>query len=274
MGNYYFQNKFKLKQNGDTYELYANINNEIKVYTIQKHITITQIEEWIKDIDFSEYFKYNKLEKNTIFEEGIFMPFSYMFHFSFIKNIIENKYVDFCEFYINSCLDYLPKLDKYRFKESCASEEVCQIFLSKGDIYARIGRLYNSFIRELYILIVLNEYKENHNCNFNIYYDIFYDLDGIDIVIENNSKKYGIAIFDETKRAKDYKLKKFNRHKYINENILIHKNKETFLDEYIEMFEFITQINNKSNKIGNTYLPVKSNIEDFFLSKIKEVSNV
>ena len=112
---------------------------------------------------------------------------------------------------------------------------------------SRILRAYNSFNRELALLIMLQELAEG---KFEIMYDIHLDMDeGMDIIVEKGDSRIGIATFVNTFRAnteKDRKRKSYNHNipilDYAAENSGENKNVEFFGDVMLYSTESVKNL--------------------------------
>lgn len=87
-----------------------------------------------------------------------------------------------------------------------------EIVFTRNELAGRICRAYNSFNREFVLLVQLSNLSDEYE----IYYDFHTDYyDGIDIVIQKDDAKAGIAVFQKSINAYRYrKIKEAYRHKY------------------------------------------------------------
>jgi hypothetical protein len=100
---------------------------------------------------------------------------------------------------------------KFRFQDKYDGGENFEF--SREELVGRLSRAYNSYNRELHLLLSLQEYE-----GFSVRYDFNEDIfGGIDIVVtRNDGKCFGIASYVDTRRSNEWKedVKNVRRHEY------------------------------------------------------------
>ena len=129
---------------------------------------------------------------------------------------------------------YCDKIDEnnYILKEKYNKENQEAVVFSYNDIAGRILRGYCSFCREIMLLASFAKYHYKLNVYYN-YYDDF--VNGIDLIIKYNKKKYGIATYVGTKNSQ--------KHRNYKQNTF-------YKDEKLEIIEMPAYLSN--NKYKNT----------------------
>lgn len=105
---------------------------------------------------------------------------------------------------------------KYRFLDKYDNGENFEF--TREELVGRLSRSYNSYNRELHLLLSLQEYE-----GFTVKYDFNTDIfDGIDILVtRDDGKCFGIASYVDTRRSNVWKndVKNVRRHEYTMEMI-------------------------------------------------------
>lgn len=122
--------------------------------------------------------------------------------------------------------------NSYILKKQYNKQNQQVIVFSYSDIAGRILRSYCSFCREIMLLASLAKY----DCKLNVYYSYYDDfVNGIDLVIECNGKRYGIATYVGTKNSQKHR-------KYKQDNF--------YKDEKLEIIEMPAYLS--SSRYQNT----------------------
>lgn len=154
-------------------------------------LTSTDVEKQIEDYDL----KFLGVRRNDIEWKFKFPIFVYVFY-EIIKeegNIPTQSY--FFDFYLD------------KFSENSVISKLNKDQLE--GLKARIYRTYPSYIRDIHFSNLVSE-----QTNFDkVIYDLELDVkEGIDILIENNNKEYGVNLYIDTNRSKKARDKKEDRH--------------------------------------------------------------
>lgn len=97
--------------------------------------------------------------------------------------------------------------NEYSFKETV---DCRGITFTREQLTGRIARSYNSFTREIHLLVYLQEKQK-----MNVEYDLKLDLQGIDLTVVQGTEMIGIATYVESSRSNNYKVRKNTiRHDY------------------------------------------------------------
>ena len=191
-------------------------------------IKLSNLHKKMKNINYKK--QYNKAGKiiNKDIENYAMMPFAYVYYYYIAENLTIPTPQEFVEKYFQMFCVRLES-GNYIFNEKYLINNK-NIEFKYNDLKCRILRSYNSFNREIEFLINLY-----HNCNFDLEYKLSTDLfDGIDLIVKNNNKIFGIAEYVYTKRSESYKKIKNNiRHDYSN----------------IEMIDIIAKFNGPEKNI-------------------------
>lgn len=151
-------------------------------------------------------------EKNGV-ERLKAIPFSYHYY----SYVAKNGTPPSPEQYVNSYVkDYMNVFTlngitygkfKARFHTVCSDKA----FILKN-MKSRILRAYNSFNRELALLIMMQEMAGD---KFSVIYDIHLDMDdGIDILVKKGNLSVGIATFVNSRKANEEKNRKRQNYKH------------------------------------------------------------
>ena len=202
----------------------------------KKMYNIKYLEEYHK----VNYTSYDEIEKITM------MPFAYIYYYYFVKNLQIPYPNEFVRAYFNMFC-YKKQNGKWAFKKRYDITNKKNFEFRYAALKARILRSYNTFNREIELLVKLNKYLPE----MKIEYDLFNDLiNGVDLTIFYNNKRVGIAEYIGTSRSKMYKTNKNRIHNYnnmINVIAIFHgKNKNT--SQYGEVYCYD---NNTLQKIKN-----------------------
>ncbi len=192
------QNKISIKENGKIYSKFCNLT----LSDIRNQLRAIGFYKPYNSSNYSEY-KSEKLENSNI------PYFNYVYYKLFCMNLriptmneIVNTYIR--EYCINVYGDWYQIRDEYFYDKSEP------FVFTKKALIGRVFRAYNSYHREIELLFQLAEYSD-----MDIRYQFKADLDGVDIIIYHNNKKYGIATYVGTSRSSSYKSKKNKyRHDY------------------------------------------------------------
>lgn len=159
-----------------------------------------------------EYLKEYQKVSHTRYEEseGIsMMPFAYVYYYYFAKNLQIPYPNEFVKTYFKMFC-YKKQNGKWAFKERYDITHKKDFEFRYAALKARILRSYNSFNREIELLIKLNIQKD-----MKIEYDLYNDLFlGIDLKILYNNKQIKIAEYVGTSRSKMHKHHKNDIHDY------------------------------------------------------------
>jgi hypothetical protein len=166
-----------------------------------------QIEKELKKQKLVFYSHKESYVENFNFDPHYFI---YSFYDFLIKKNKIPSQKEFAEYYIKENFLFLKKsfLNHPKLKKD---------YLIKNLVY-RLYRTFPSFIRDLHFSIYLKDKLLGRNIYYNPYIDV---MNGIDILIDS---KYAIHLYTDTKRARYYRNKKYNRHEkdeYIHLNIPI-----------------------------------------------------
>lgn len=158
--------------------------------------------------------------RDKILEDKMsFIPMAYTFYF-YVTTMEHIPSVEtFCNFFLNSFCEKTQ--NGYCFKEQYSSNT--EYVFKKENLFAKICRAYNSYLREFLLLETLYELqKKDRYKNLEIIYDVDEDiLNGVDILIKNGDKTTGLLITQKSKNADNYNTKKRNhRHKYEYDNYI------------------------------------------------------
>lgn len=212
-------------------------------------MTSFKLHEQLKNMDYNK--EYNATGKVTCpeIENYKMIPFAYMYYY-FVAingkiptpNELSEQYLKvFCE----------KNLDgTYKFKNKYLLDKK-NLNFDKNSLVARIMRAYNSYNRELELLINLKEKFKNKAI---VKYDSIADLCcGVDIIVKTKSnEEYGLATYVGTKRSKSYKVKKNTlRHDYSKLNM-------------IDVIAYMSGDDKNVTKYGDIFVYNKSVVNDIY----------
>lgn len=220
---------------------FKNLYNGAKIEKLFD-IKLKDIHDQLKNLDYkSEYESTGKI-KDEAMENYRMIPFAYMYYYMLANNLKIPTPKELTDQYLKVfCVKNSD--GTYKFKDKYLISEA-NINFDKNALLARILRAYNSYNRELELLIRL---KEKFQKKAIIKYDSVADLCcGIDIVVttynKTKPKEYGLATYVNTVRSTSYKARKNTlRHDYSKLNmidVVAHmsgkdKNIETYGDVFV-----------------------------------------
>ncbi|MDX9697570.1 MAG: hypothetical protein RBT49_17390 [Bacteroidales bacterium] len=117
-------------------------------------------------------------------------------------------------------IEYYKKnyLTKNNDKKTYSCNYQGNTYIIENDaLEGRLLRTYPSLIRDFHFYLKCKESKLFDDVKYSLHQDYF---DGIDLMLKYNEKEFHISLFVKTKRAKSFKIKKYNRHDYSNANEL------------------------------------------------------
>ena len=127
---------------------------------------------------------------------------------------------------------YCDEVDNKEYQLKDKYKKIEGLTFTYNDIAGRILRGYCSFCRELMLLASFAKYCYK----LNVYYSYYDDyVNGIDLIVKYNKKKYGIATYVGTKNSEKHRK---------------HKKEEFYKDTEIKMVEMPAYLSN--NKYRNT----------------------
>lgn len=182
---------------------------------------LNDVHNQLSTLDYKKEYEATGKIKDQKMENYKMIPFAYMYYYLLANNLKIPTPRELTEQYLKHfCVK--NKDDTYKFKEKyLLSEE--NITFEKNVLLARILRAYNSYNRELELLISLKEKFKNKAV---IKYDSIADLCcGVDIIItthnKNKPKEYGLATYVNTVRSNSFKVRKNTlRHDYSKLNMI------------------------------------------------------
>lgn len=160
--------------------------------------------EYMKEYQKVKYTKYEEIERISM------MPFAYIYYYYFAKNLQIPYPNEFVQTYINMFC-YKKQNEKWAFKKEYDITNRDNFEFRYDALKARILRSYNTFNREVELLVKLNKHLTNMEVEYNLYDDLFL---GVDLTIYYHNKKVGIAEYVDTARSKMYKVGKNQIHNY------------------------------------------------------------
>ena len=180
-------------------------------------VSLSDIHEKLRKVEYVKEYDKCKDIKDTEIERTKMIPFAYVYYYHFAKNLqipSPNEFVD--EYFDMFC--YKKKNGMFAFKKehdiSCKPNFEFKYLELKG----RILRSYNTFNREIELLVKLSERLKGMNIEYNLFKDLF---SGVDLTITHQGKKVGIAEYVSTKRSKEWKIEKNeNRHNYDDKRMI------------------------------------------------------
>lgn len=198
-----------------------------------------ELEEQLKNFNLNFYFHKDSYVENFNFNPNYFV-YSFYDFISLNKKIPTQK--EYAQYYIEKNITSLSKTFLIHYKLN-------KQYLIKNLIY-RLYRAYPSFIRDFHFSIYLTDKLKSREISYNPFLDV---MKGIDILID---AKYAIHLYTNTKRAKYYRNKKYNRHS---------KDDYTHIDIPIDF--------KKSYKCGNFFLYRDNEIQILLneLSKLEKI---
>ena len=127
----------------------------------------------------------------------------YFFVWTYMRIPSLSEYIQmYFAVYCNECED-----GKFTFKEEVDNSGIT---FTKEQLIGRVSRSYNSFTREIHLLLLLRE-----KFHANVGYDLKWDLNGVDLLVKVGGKYVGIATYVESARSNNYKQRKNTvRHDY------------------------------------------------------------
>lgn len=155
------------------------------------YLTSNDIEETVRN------YKLSFMQcRNHDVEHKIQFP---MFLNCFYENILINQKVldqnDFANAYVKLNLEWIKKQN---FSNDIIS-----------GLKARIFRTYPSLVRDLHFSLMLKESCQYQNVIYDIKLDTVY---GIDILIKQQEKLFGVNLYTNTKNANEFRNNKLKRH--------------------------------------------------------------
>ena len=87
-----------------------------------------------------------------------------------------------------------------------------KVLPTKG-VRNRVLRTYPSLIRDFHFYLLCYESEFFDKVQYSLRTDVY---DGIDLIVEKENFKFAVALFTNTKRAEEFKDKKYKRHNYEN----------------------------------------------------------
>ena len=172
-------------------------------------LTLNEVREQFKKLNYEKEYEETGKVINNALENYKMIPFAYMYYYLLARTSLIPTPIDVCNNYIEFfCVK--NEDNTYSFKEEYLLSED-NIKFEKNELLARILRAYNSYNREVDLLIQLN-----NDTDISFSYDTLTDIcDGIDILAKYNEKTFGIASFLGTRRSNSFKNKKNSfRHDY------------------------------------------------------------
>lgn len=210
MKDFISQNNITIKNGMVTYmDLFTNeeISKEFIVNLDSIHNKMCAV-NYLKEYQSVRHIKNSEIETKSI------MPFAFAYYYFFVRHL----QIPFPKEFINQYLTlfcYKKDNGKWAFKPKYNTTGNSDFEFGYNSLKARILRSYNSFNREIELLVNLCRQDD-----IKIEYDLYKDLyNGVDITIIYNNHKVGIAEYVNTERSKNFKSKKNNIHKYEYDNI-------------------------------------------------------
>ena len=183
-----------------------------KVTSKDCNLTLEDIRKQIADIGY--HAPYHSSQQKQLFMndrlENTNIPyFNFLYYYLFCLNLKIPTMEEMVEKYIELYCEEISS-NTYKIKDAYFYHELEPFTFNKNELLGRVFRAYNSFHREVEMLYQLAQYD-----GIKIKYQFQADLDGVDIIILHNNKRYGLATFVETDRGDAFKLnKEENIHKY------------------------------------------------------------
>lgn len=179
-------------------------NSDNAVLSKKFSMSSVEIEEQLKHIDYVKFYSpYKRCVSDSV--EKASLPFIMLafYHYIFVEEMVPT-----------------PKdlIDEYYFLNRKVFSEINPTTIlyngmtyRKKDIDARVLRAYPSLIRDWHMLAMLNESKYFTE----VKYSFIDDMNGVDITLTANDKKFDVSLFVKTKRSQEFKqYKNTVRHQY------------------------------------------------------------
>lgn len=184
-------------------------------------LSLRDVHQQLKNLDYKKEYEETGKVKCEEIENYRMIPFAYMYYYLLAQNLKIPTPTELTDEYLRYfCVRNSD--GTYKFKDEYLISEHNLTF-SKNALKARILRAYNSYNRELELLLQL---REKFGSKAAIKYDSVADLCcGIDIIVTTYNKKkpkeYGLATYVNTKRSTAYKTRKNTfRHDYSKLNMI------------------------------------------------------
>lgn len=205
-----------------------------QVYMLRDfRLTVEECQNQISKISYETFYDHyrnfcdEKHVENTNLPYAVFPFYAFVFKHNAIPHPSE-----FLDEYFILYDESFDVIDKEKIKYN-------GLVLDKRAVIARVLRAYPSIIRDFHFYIMLS----NEKCFDRVKYSCVSDIEGIDLIVAHDNRKYHLALYLGTRRAKAFKIiKNFFRHKKVRE---------------IEMPLAI----DKAYRCGDIYLYTKDNME-------------
>lgn len=210
-------NQIVISKNAISFKNLKNGGKIEKLFTL----TLQEAREQFKKTDFQRKYEEIGKAKSTEVEDYKMIPFAYMYYYMLAKNLRVPMPDELAEEYINTFCVKNPD-GTYKFKDKYLISTSNLIF-NKNDLIGRIFRAYNSYNRELDLLLQL---REKFKGKAVVKYDSVADLCcGVDLIVTTYNKvkpkEYGLASYVSTSRSSAYKYRKNTlRHDYSKLNMI------------------------------------------------------
>lgn len=260
------KNRIWQKDNTYCYTLpdgtYKQFNKEISYDALRRAFSKVSYYNEYKNRVKENGTKYGVLDKISMYPFA--MPLN-TWIFTALDYNVENfipSFEEFCTFYRDNYCH--AQGDMFTFNYNACEENA--IFTDCA-LRVRIGYAYGSFLRELYIRIMLKKYFERKNAGIEVCYDLNDDyFNATDIILIKDNKKLGVCVLDASKNSKNMKnAKDTNRHQ-VRENIVRITNHNGIIgnDEYLSRMNFYTDIwEGDVDTLGDIKVPAISRIMEF-----------
>lgn len=167
-------------------------------------VTSEELKNTVETFDYNDlYHKYREYKEEYGVEKAKLPPMNFVFY----KFIFENDSIPSPQ----NILDLYFEFYSDRIEVIYESAKIDGISYNLNALKARVLRTYPSLLRDFHFYLMLKECGYFHK----VTYSCADDINGIDITIFHNNKKYIVSLFTDTKRSWSFKrIKNIFRHKY------------------------------------------------------------
>ena len=197
--------------------LYYSImkNGKKKIIKKNNNLTLEQIRNEFRNIDYYNYYKHSggRNYKNVILENRKIPPFCFLYYYLLIRH----EKIPTPQEMVNKYIKFFCEKDEYGYYIKDNFSECAKFYFNLKALTGRICRAYNSFNREIDLLLRLFQ-EDDIKAKYSFYLDYY---KGIDISIEYNGQKKGLACYQNSKRAEKFYELKHTTRRDDGDNIII-----------------------------------------------------
>lgn len=185
-------------------------------------LTVSSFRDQIKTLKFDEFYQAlgGKTSMNEDLENAMLPAIVHTYYSLLVILGRVPTIEEVCKSYTDSYTENAEEDGKLRLKKDYrTNKSTKELVFTVNELHARICRAYNSYHREVDLLLQL---IEAYGDEYNFYYSFEEDYwQGVDIVATSKSgQRYDIATYFSSRRSKNFKkAKNTTRHEYKNINI-------------------------------------------------------